>query len=408
MPFICRRLECGQTTVSCMTATIAAQLIARFGRLFGAAPRLFRAPGRVNLIGEHMDYNDGFVMPAALDLATYAAIAPRRDRRLWVHSLAFAATVEFDLDDPEPEPRGDWSDYVRGVAIMLERAGHRLTGVNLMIDGDLPMGAGLSASAALEVSVGYALAQMSNVDVDLIELAKLCQQAENEFVGMRCGIMDQFISCCGIEGCVLLLDCRSLAARPVRIDPRTRLVICNTMVHHELASSEYNLRRQDCERAVALLSGPLGGVRALRDVTPERLAERATLLPETVFRRARHVISENNRVLEAAAALEAGDLILCGRMMNESHASLRDDYEVSCPELDLMVELASGVEGVFGSRMTGGGFGGCTVSLVETGAVDRFAAIIGKAYRNATGLTPSIFCCSPGPGAGPVVPCEYA
>jgi galactokinase len=391
-----------------MTSTIAADLITRFRRLFGAEPRLFRAPGRVNLIGEHTDYNDGFVMPAALDLATYTAIALRPDHRLRVHSLAFATTVEFDLDELRREPRRDWSDYVGGVAIMLERAGHRLNGADLMIDGDLPMGSGLSASAALEVSVGYALADMSNVDVDLIELAKCCQQAENEFVGMRCGIMDQFISCRGIEGNALLLDCRSLAARPVRIDPRARLVICNTMVHHELASSEYNLRRQDCERAVALLSSRLGGIRALRDVTPERLAEHAALLPETVFRRARHVISENDRVLKAAAALEAGNLILCGRMMNESHASLRDDYEVSCRELDLMVELASGVEGVYGSRMTGGGFGGCTVTLIEAGAADCFAAIIGKAYRSATGLTTSVFCCSPGPGAGPVVPRECA
>ena len=194
-----------------MASTIAVDLIARFRRLFGAEPRLFRAPGRVNLIGEHTDYNDGFVMPAALDLATYVAIAPRRDRRLRVRSLAFAATVEFDLDDPRPEPRGDWSDYVRGVAITLEGAGHRLTGADLMIDGDLPMGSGLSASAALEVSVGYALASISNAGVDSIELAKCCQRAENEFVGMRCGIMDQFISCRGLEGHALLLDCRSLA-----------------------------------------------------------------------------------------------------------------------------------------------------------------------------------------------------
>lgn len=395
--------------VSYMASTIAADLIARFRRLFGAEPRLFRAPGRVNLIGEHTDYNDGFVMPAALDLATCTAIAPRRDRRLRVHSLAFAATVEFDLDDPRPKPRGDWSDYVRGVAIMLERAGHRLTGGDLMIDGDLPMGSGLSASAALEVSAGYALlANASNIDIDSIELAKCCQRAENEFVGMRCGIMDQFISCRGIEGHALLLDCRSLAARPVRIDPRARLVICNTMVHHELASSEYNLRREDCERAVALLSGPLGGIKALRDVTAAQLAEYAALLPKAAFRRARHVIGENKRVLKAAAALEAGDLTLCGKMMNESHLSLRDDYEVSCPELDAMVDLASGVEGVFGSRMTGGGFGGCTVNLVEAGAVDRFAAVIGKAYRDATGLTPSIFRCSPGPGAGPVISRECA
>jgi galactokinase len=380
---------------------ITSDLVAQFRRLFCAEPRLFRAPGRVNLIGEHTDYNEGFVMPAALDLATFVAIAPRPDRWLRVHSLAIAATAEFDLDDRRPPARRDWSDYVRGVAIMLERIGYRLSGADLMIGGDLPIGAGLSASAALEVAVGYALLNISSVSIDLIQLAKCCQRAENEFVGMRCGIMDQFISCCGIADHALLLDCQSLEARPIRIDPRAQLVICNTMIHHELASGEYNLRRQDCERAVALLSGPLGGIKALRDVTAAQLLQHAALLPEVTFRRCRHIISENMRVFGAAAALEAGNLAECGRLMNESHLSMRDDYEISCRELDLMVELAQGVAGVFGSRMTGGGFGGCTVSLVEAGAAHRFAAIVGKAYRGATGLMPPIFCCSPGLGVSP-------
>ena len=388
--------------VSGMTSLIAGSLVSHFRRLFGAEPRLFRAPGRVNVIGEHTDYNDGFVMPAALDLSTWTAIAPRLDRRLRVHSRAFTASAEFDLDDPASAPYRDWSAYIRGVAIMLERAGHRLRGADLMIDGDLPMGAGLSASAALEVSVGYALLKISDIEIDLIELALCCQRAENEFVGMRCGVMDQFISCCGVEGCALLLDCRSLAARPISFDPRTRLVICNTMVHHELASSEYNLRRQECERAVALLSGLISGMRALRDITPAQLDEHSALLPKGVLRYVRHVVSENARVLKAAAALEAADFAECGRLMNASHVSLRDDYQVSCRELDLMVELARGVEGSFGSRMTGGGFGGCTVSLVEAGAVDRFAAIVGKAYREATGMNPTISVCSPAAGVGPV------
>jgi galactokinase len=382
---------------------IAAALVAQFKHRFGAEPRLFRAPGRVNLIGEHTDYNEGFVMPAALNLATFVAIAPRPDRWLGVHSLAFAASTGFDLDDPQPTPCRDWSDYVRGVAVMLERAGHRLVGGDLMIGGDLPMGAGLSASAALAVAVGYALLNISNVSIDLIQLAKCCQRAENEFVGMHCGIMDQFISCFGVASHALLLDCRSLEARPVGIDPRVRLVICNTMVRHELASGEYNLRRQECERAVALLSGPLGGIKALRDVTTAHLDQHAALLPEVTFRRCRHVVTENMRVLGAAAALEAGNIVECGRLMNESHLSMRDDYEISCPELDLMVELAQGVGDAFGSRMTGGGFGGCTVSLVAAGGVERFVSIVGNAYRDATGLTPSIFCCSPAPGVGPVV-----
>ncbi len=385
-----------------IASTIEAALLARFRQAFEREPRLFRAPGRVNIIGEHTDYNEGFVLPAALDLGVSTAIAARPDRRLRVRSLAMNATVEFDMDDPAPAPRGDWSDYVRGVAILLERAGHRLTGADLVIGGDLPMGAGLSASAALEVSVGYALLAISGLDVDRVELAKICQRAENEFVGARCGVMDQFISCCAVKGHALLLDCRSLEARPIAIDPSARLMVCDTLVRHAIAAGEYNRRREDCERAVALLSQSLEGVSALRDVTPDELERHATLLPKMLFRRARHVVSENARTLRAAAALETGDLAECGRMMDLSHASLRDDYEVSCPELDLIVELARGVSGVHGSRMMGGGFGGCAISLVEASAAERFAAAVSKAYEHASGTTPRIFCCFPGPGVGPV------
>jgi galactokinase len=378
--------------------TTIADLVSKFADRFEVAPRLFRAPGRVNIIGEHTDYNEGFVLPAAIGLSTFAGVAPRRDRRIRVHSLAFAETFEFDLDDPAPAPRRAWSDYVRGVAIALERAGHRLKGADLMLHGDLPMGAGLSASAALEVSVGYSLCRVSDVTIDLTDLALICQRAENEFVGMRCGVMDQFISCRGVAGCALLLDCRSLEARPVRVDPGIRLVVANTMVHHALADSEYNLRRQECESAVERLAAAIEGIASLRDVTPEQLALYGVKLPERIFRRARHVVSENARVLQAAAALEIGDVAKCGQLMNESHVSLRDDYEVSCAELDLMVELACGVDGAFGARMTGGGFGGCAISLVKADCVERFREIVGEAYRSATGLTPSIFSCAPGSG----------
>lgn len=383
---------------------IAHDLAAEFTRRFGGTPRIFRAPGRVNMIGEHTDYNDGFVLPVALELSTFAAIAPRRDRRLRVHSLARDGTVECDLDALAPVLRTDWSDYVLGVAIVLERAGHRLTGADMMIGGDLPIGAGLSSSAALEVVVGYALLRLTGIPVDRVALATWCRSAENDVVGMRCGIMDQLISCCGVHGHAVLIDCRSLEMRPVRIDPSVRLVICDTMVRHELASGAYNLRRQECEQGVALLSRALRGIVSLRDVTEVDLAEHADLLPEPILHRCRHVVDENARVLEAVAALESGDLALCGRLMTESHESLRDDYAVSCPELDLMVELARGVPGVLGSRMTGGGFGGCTVSLVETGAVDRFTEGVGRAYRDATGTQPSIFACAPGPGVGLVSP----
>lgn len=381
---------------------IAHDLAAQFARRFGRTPRIFRAPGRVNLIGEHTDYNEGFVLPAALELATYVAIAPRGDRRLCAHSCTFDATVKIDLDDPAPTARKHWSDYVVGVVLTLDRAGQRLTGADILIWSDLPVGAGLSSSAALEVSVGYALMSVSGIPVDPIALARSCRSAENDFVGMRCGIMDQLISCCGLADHLLLIDCRSLDMRPVRIDPSVSLVVCNTMVRHELASSTYNLRRQECEQGVALLHDRLGGIAALRDVTPRDLAEHADLLPEPISRRCRHVVGENMRVLEAVSALEAGDLVLCGRLMNQSHESLRDDYEVSCAELDLMVEIARSVPGVYGSRMTGGGFGGCTVSLVETEAVDRFTETVGRAYHAATGKAPQIFACSPGSGVGPV------
>lgn len=386
-----------------MSSTIAAELLARFRQLYGREPQLFRAPGRVNLIGEHTDYNEGFVLPAALDLSVFAAIGPRADRWLCVRSLVMDESVAFDLDDPAP-PRGDWSDYARGVAIFLERSGHRLCGADLLIDSDLPMGAGLSASAALEVSIGYALLAISGLSVDKIELAKICQRAENEFAGVRCGIMDQYISCCAVAGSALLLDCRSLEAKPAPVDPKARLVVCDTMIRHKLTSNEYNARRDDCERAVTLLSSRLNGVTALRDVSFEELVRQEALLPPIIFRRARHVVSENERTLRAAAALEAGDLAEFGRLMKLSHASLRDEYEVSCPELDLMVELARGLPGVYGARMMGGGFGGCTINLVEASHMNGFVTAMTQAYQEATGTAPPILCCTPGPGAGPVGP----
>jgi galactokinase len=378
------------------------QLLDQFRRAFGSEPRLFRAPGRVNLIGEHTDYNDGFVLPAALELSTTVAIAPRADRQLRVRSLLTGETVAFDLNDADARPRRHWSDYVRGVAIMLERAGHRLSGANLLIASDVPVGSGLSSSAALEVSTGFALLTLAGSPIDRKQLALTCQRAENDFVGMRCGIMDQFISCHGTAGHALLLDCRSLDYRLVPIAPAARLLICNSMVHHQLASSEYNLRRQECERGVALLAPVLPGIRALRDVTAEQLQANRHRLPELTWRRCRHIVTENDRVLRAGAALQAGDLDEFGRLMVQSHASMRDDYEISCRELDLLVDLALATEGVLGSRMTGGGFGGCTVSLVAAGAVERISERVARDYQKATGLVPEIFVCSPGAGVGAV------
>ena len=379
-----------------------AELRDRFRQEFPGEPRLYRAPGRVNLIGEHTDYNDGFVLPAALELCTWVAAAARPDRRLRVQSLRVGAAIEFDLDDPAPSPRRDWSDYVRGVAVMLSRAGHRLVGANLLIDSEVPIGSGLSSSAALEVSTGYALLDLAGIAVDRTALALSCQRAENEFVGMRCGIMDQFVSCHGAAGHALLLDCRSLTFRLAPIAPSVRLVICNSMVRHELAAGEYNLRRAECERGVALLKPALPAIRALRDVGMAELAAHETALPELTFRRCRHIVTENDRVLCAGAALDAGEVEEFGRLMNASHVSMRDDYEISCRELDILVELAWRVEGVLGSRMTGGGFGGCTVSMVRADAVERFRASLAAGYLAATGIACEILVCSPGDGVGAV------
>lgn len=371
----------------------------RFRELFGAEARLYRAPGRVNLIGEHTDYNDGFVMPVAIDFSTWVAAAPRSDRLLVIHSENFSERIEFDLDEPAPHARHHWSDYACGVAAILEQGGYRLRGANLLIRGDVPIGAGLSSSAAIEVATGYALLDTSDHPIDHVELAKLCQRTENDFVGLRCGIMDQFVSCCGRRGHALLLDCRSLEYRLLPMPEDVRLVICNTMVKHRLASGEYNQRRDECEAGVRHLQQFLPQIKALRDVSLSELQQHGQALPEVIYRRCHHVISENDRVLAAATALEQGDFTAFGRLMNESHQSLRDDYAVSCDELDLMVRLASEIEGVYGARMTGGGFGGCTINFVRADQVNEFVQIVSSGYQRATGHTPEIYVCSAAEGA---------
>jgi len=380
---------------------ITADLQERFRDHYGGRARVYRAPGRVNLIGEHTDYNDGFVMPAAIEFYVWIAIAPRSDRKLLVHSTNFSETVEIDLQN-DTGPRKHWSDYVAGVAVILERAGHHLQGANLLAQGDVPMGSGLSSSAAIEVASGLALLENSGVQLHRLELVKLCRQAENEFVGAHVGIMDQFISGCGQAGHALSLDCRSLEYRLLPLPRDVSLVICNTMVKHEHASSEYNTRRAECEEGVRLLLRSLPGIRALRDVSLTELEARARTLPKIIYTRCRHVISENARVTEAAAALDQEDLVAFGLLMAESHRSLRDDYKVSCAELDLMVELAGQQEGVYGARMTGGGFGGCTVNLVRTDAVSDFQSRVGDAYEKSTGRAPQIFVSPAAEGAGEV------
>ena len=372
----------------------------RFRAKFGVNPRVYRAPGRVNLIGEHTDYNEGYVMPVALGFYCWVAISPRDDRKLVMSSDGFSDPAEVELDSPEIRPRKTWSDYPVGVALELKRAGVPLRGANLLIHGEIPMGAGLSSSAAIEVATALALAEQAGHSPDRVQLALQCQKAENEFVGARCGIMDQFISLHGRKNHALLLDCRALDFELVPIPECVRLVICNTMVKHEHASSGYNQRRAECEEAVQRLAKVLPGIRSLRDVTLDQLELHRKTFSNILYKRALHVITENARVRDATEALRAEDLERFGKRMAESHASLRDLYEVSCAELDLMVEQAHGQEGVYGARMTGGGFGGSTINLVESRFADAFRENMARGYEKETGIVPQIYICAAAEGAG--------
>ena len=373
----------------------------KFAQVFGGTASVYQAPGRVNLIGEHTDYNDGFVMPAAIGFFTRVAIASRPDRKLVIHSENYSEQVEFDLDHLPAAHAGHWSDYVVGVATTVVKSGVRLGGASLLISGDVPQGAGLSSSASIEVAVGYALLDLAGQTIDRTKLALLSQRSENEFVGAKCGIMDMFVSSYGKRDQALLLDCRSLEYQllPLQGVP---LVISNTMVKHSISQGEYNQRREECEAGVRALSRHLPNIQALRDVTLADLDAFGGELTDPVRRRCRHVISENARALQAASALEAGDLPAFGVLMSQSHRSLRDDFEVSCSELDLMVKLGGQVEGVYGTRMTGGGFGGCTITLIQKECVEAFQRHVSEGYQRATGRKPEIYVCSAADGVGQV------
>ncbi len=369
------------------------QLKSRFREVYGQDAVVYRAPGRVNLIGEHTDYNNGFVFPAAIDLFTWVAIAPRDDARIRVRSEDFDETVEFEIGVLPGSTDPAWSRYVSGVALILLRDGQRLTGANLLIRGEVPIGAGVSSSAALEVAVGFALLANSGVTMEGRKLARLCQKAENEIVGAHCGIMDQLASACCAADRALLLDCRSLEYRMLPVPAGVRLVICNTMVKRELTGSAYNTRRAECEEGARILAQRFPAVRALRDANIEQLDECRAAMPENVFRRCRHVITEDARVLQAAEALEGNRLDDLRRSMAESHRSLREDYQVSCAELDLLVELANRERGVHGARMTGAGFGGCTINLVDADCVDDFREHVSAGYAQRTRIKPDIYVC---------------
>ncbi len=374
----------------------------QFEQMFGRIPRVYAAPGRVNLIGEHTDYNDGFVMPAAIGFYTQVAIAPRADRTLVIHSENYSERVEYDLANLPAARAGHWSDYALGVAKMIAQSGVVLPGADLLVSGNVPQGAGLSSSASIEVAVGYALLDLACQPIDLTKLALLSQRAENDFVGAKCGIMDQFVSSHGKRDQALLLDCRSLEYRLLPL-AGVPLVISNTMVKHSLSQGEYNDRRAECEEGVRILARFIPQAKALRDVELGDLEKYGPELSEKVFRRCRHVISENARALQAADALDSGNFACFGELMRQSHHSLRDDFEVSCAELDLMVELGEQVPGVYGTRMTGGGFGGCTITLIQGGSVEAFEKHVSEGYERATGRKPEIYVCSAADGVGKVL-----
>jgi len=372
-----------------------------FRSFFGTQPQIFRAPGRVNLIGEHTDYNEGFVMPAAIDFYTWVASAARSDSTVNIRSQTFGELVSVELSN-HLTARHTWSDYVVGVLDEMRSAGLPAGGADILIQGDVPMGAGLSSSAAIEVATALAVLTQNHVQVDRTQLALLCQRAENQFVGMRCGIMDQFISCHGRRDHALMLDCRSLEFKLLPLSPNEQMVICNTMVKHQHASGEYNQRRAACEEGVRILKEHLPRIRSLRDVSMEELEGNRDKLPAVVYRRCRHVVTENDRVQRAASMLEQNNLKEFGQLMAQSHASLRDDYEVSCRELDIMVDIAVRQRGLCGARMTGGGFGGCTINVVEASQAEIFRQEVGTAYERATGLKPQVYISSAADGMAQV------
>ena len=372
-----------------------------FRKLYGSHPKIFRAPGRVNLIGEHTDYNEGFVMPAAIDFSTWAAVTSRSDSTFNLRSHSFSESVSFNLSDGQ-QPRHQWSDYAVGVVEQIKHSGQRLSGADILIHGEVPIGAGLSSSAAIEVAVGLALLSSSAESVDRTQLALLCQRAENDFVGMRCGIMDQFVSCNGKRNHALMLDCRTLGFELLPLPSTTRMVICNSMVKHQLAAGEYNQRRAACEEGVRILRRDRPTIHSLRDVSAADLESSRDQLPEVIYRRCHHVVTENDRVQRAAIMLKEGNLRGFGELMAQSHTSLRDDYEVSCRELDILVEIAGGQPGVHGARMTGGGFGGCTINLVSAEHAAKFRQNVATAYEQATGLVPEIYISTAADGASQV------
>ena len=374
--------------------SVAQKVSAEFRVLFGANPSfLARAPGRVNLIGEHTDYNDGFVMPIAIDRAIWIAFRARPDSLVVIDSLDFGERIEFDLGNMR-KGSSEWIEYIKAMAWSLQDSGRKLRGWEGVVAGDIPIGAGLSSSAAMEIAAGRAFVAVAGFPWDPLAMAKLAQRAENQWIGVSCGIMDQTVSAAGQENHALLIDCRSLQIQPVPLPPQTAAVVLDTTTRRGLVDSAYNERRAQCETAARFFKVP-----ALRDVTPSSFEARAHELDALTRRRARHVITENERTLKAAEAMRRGDAVELGQLMDRSHESLKDDFEVSSTALDIIVECAHRHANCFGARMTGAGFGGCGVALVEAGATSAFVKAVVQWYHQATGEKPNIYVCQASRGA---------
>jgi galactokinase len=370
---------------------------------FGARGVAYQAPGRVNLIGEHTDTSEGYVMPAALDLRTISVLSPRGDTTANIYSVNFHDKVTLDLEHLPARRRNHWSDYPTSVLWTLEQRGIRPSGFDLTLSGNVPLGSGLSSSASVEVAIAVAVLAHAGTTLTKPEIAKICQFSENNFVGAQSGIMDPFTSCCGVDNHALLIDCRSLEYEALPLPSEVLLVICNSMVKHSLAGGgEYNARRAEVQAGVQILQQHIPAIRTLRDVTEKELRRYESEMPEEIFRRCLHVVTEDERVLEAAASLRSGDFHSFGRIMHEAHVSMRDNYAASCLETDLLVELAARQPGCFGARITGGGFGGCTINLVSAEHADNFVRNVRVGYEEATGIRADIYLSRASAGAGPI------
>ncbi len=370
-----------------MNPTLIQQSRAEYQTLFGEKPALDAwGPGRVNLIGEHTDYNDGYVLPMALNRGIFCTGKGRNDGKVILYSADYQDRVEFDVENLKKDPTHSWADYFKGVLAQYLKAGGKFQGCQALLKGDLPQRAGLSSSAALEVASAVFIEKISGQVWGDLELVKAAQAAENQFVGVNCGIMDPYASYLGRDSDALLIDCQNLSYQWVPIHKDAKIVVCNTGVKRALAQSAYNQRRQECEEAVRLLKPALPHVHTLRDLSVADFERHQELLPETILKRCRHVVSENQRVLDMVRALEQDDLITAGTLMAQSHESLCDDYEVSCKELDLLANLAQKNEAVYGARMTGAGFGGCTVNLVREDGVESFRREAAVEYKAKTGI----------------------